>query len=342
MADRVGHLRSRLRYGHDAVMKGASGATKNMNAEQASEIRRYLETGQHDDDLGGAWPGCTTVECAGNARAARRAALCGEVRKRAGEAIAPDFAVPADLPALVSARVAPMVRGLFSRREQEVVLQLLQHSVVVVTPANIEPLLVETRWEHTAWVLANLYLGSIGVPLLSPDAPQLVGISVDTTCYLSLDYLRHTDPLTDYLVHEAAHVFHNCKRRTLGLPATRTREWLLTIEFRKRETFAYACEAYGAIRAQAAGPAERTRLLRLLEARSGPGDERVDPEEFFDIVREACGARNGWARILARCAPPKARRTSAVARNVGVAAMGPHGNQCSGEADETAVRRTDE
>ena len=37
------------------------------------------------------------------------------------------------------------------------------------------------------------------------------------------------------------------ERRTVGLPETRQREWLLDIDFRKRETFAYACEAYSRI-----------------------------------------------------------------------------------------------
>ena len=103
-----------------------------------------------------------------------------------------------------------------------------------------------------------------------------------------------------------------------------TREWLLATDFRKRETFAYACEAYGAIRAQAAGQVERATLLSMLAARPAPADESVDPEEFLDIVREACGARNGWRRILGRCAPPRrgGARHSVVER-----APGSHGLQ---------------
>lgn len=37
-------------------------------------------------------------------------------------------------------------------------------------------------------------------------------------------------------------------------------EWLLPIDFAKREEFAYACEAYGRIRERAKNPAERRRL----------------------------------------------------------------------------------
>jgi len=62
-----------------------------------------------------------------------------------------------------------------------------------------------------------------------------------TTCYVSIDYLldQNPEPLADYLVHEVAHVFHNCKRGAIGLERTRRREWLLDIDYRMRETFAY-------------------------------------------------------------------------------------------------------
>lgn len=48
--------------------------------------------------------------------------------------------------------------------------------------------------------------------------------SEETTCYVSVEYFRDHDPCADYVVHEAAHIFHNCKRATVGLPETRRRE----------------------------------------------------------------------------------------------------------------------
>ena len=36
-----------------------------------------------------------------------------------------------------------------------------------------------------------------------------------------------------------------------------------------------------------------------------PSTDRVDQEELVDILAEAVSARNGWKRILKRCAPPK-------------------------------------
>jgi hypothetical protein len=62
--------------------------------------------------------------------------------------------------------------------------------------------------------------------------------------YVSPEYFAEDDPFADFIVHEAAHIFHNCKRVTIGLSETRTKEWSLDIEHRKRETFAYSCEAY--------------------------------------------------------------------------------------------------
>ena len=79
-------------------------------------------------------------------------------------------------------------------------------------------------WLHSAWALANLYLGSPGAELLSDEAPRIVGLSLETTCYVSLEYFSETSRFSDYLVHETAHIFHNCKRGTAGLEETRRRE----------------------------------------------------------------------------------------------------------------------
>jgi hypothetical protein len=106
------------------------------------------------------------------------------------------------------------------------------------------------------------------------------------------------------------HLFHNCKRQTVGLPYTRQREWILEIAFARRETFAYTCEAYGRILELGKGPAERRALLAELERKAPPADQ-VDPAEYVDILREAVAARDGWKRILVRCAPPRRARQAA-------------------------------
>ena len=109
------------------------------------------------------------------------------------------------------------------------------------------------------------------------------------------------DGFADYVMHEVAHIFHDCKRETIGLPFSRSKEWLLGIRFAKRETFAYACETYGRILEQARGKKQRRLLLAQYARGPGPGDNQVERSELLDLLAEAVEARNGWKRILARC-----------------------------------------
>src|SRR5262249_54767438 len=107
--------------------------------------------------------------------------------------------------------------------------------------------------------------------------------------------------------HEAAHVFHNCKRLTVGLPETRRREWLLEIAFQKRETFAYACEAFSRVVELCPKLKDRPAMIEEYAQTFMPSDEHVDHEQFVNGLREAARARNGWKHILARCAPRRER-----------------------------------
>jgi hypothetical protein len=285
------------------------------------EIARYLATGEVDD-YHRAWPG-DLFERARLARVELRGALVAEVRRRAG-ARAASHRDDVDVAALARRKVEPMVRGLFHRAECETVLATLERAAVFLTAANIEHVLTHTQYDRTAWTLANLYLRSTGADLLSPDAPDLVGLSEHTTFYVSAEYLDEDHPFADFVVHEAAHVFHNCKRRTLGLHATRRREWLLDIAFGKRETFAYACEAYARIVERSPRLAPRELLAEeYRHDRGTPDVDGVDRDELVDIVRGAATARNGWKRILARCAPPPAPTRAEWLRSLMADPLGP-------------------
>ena len=266
------------------------------------EIRRFIETGDIDP-MFSVWPGDSSVDRMRRGDAAIRDALRVEMRRRA--AGRQPLSLPADVVPveLARSRARSMVTGLFPVAERHAVLEMLARSVVFVTSDNVDDLiLADGTWPETAWKLANLYLNSVGAEALSADE-RLVGFSEETTCYVSTRYFEEPDPFADFVVHEAAHVFHNCKRETLGLKATRTREWLLPIAYRKRETFAYACEAYSRIAASGRTRRDRDRLFAEHAAGRPPSDERVDGAEYFDILREAVAARNGWKQILRRCAP---------------------------------------
>jgi len=272
----------------------------------ANEVSRYLQTGE-TDPLYPAWPGSRIFERASRAHADLRGALVEAVRQRTSGLTHP--VIPqVDTAAFTRAKVEHMVRGLFPRGEQAVVLDALANSVVFLTSANIEAILMGPGFDSAAWDLANLYLGSLEAELLSEQAPALVGLSQETTCYVSCGYFTEEDPFADFVVHEVSHIFHNAKRVSLGLAPTRSKEWLLDIDYRKRETFAYACEAFSKIIGRAKSPAERRRLAEDYGLKGRVSDERVDSSEVASIVREAAGGRNGWRVILSRCAPDRIRK----------------------------------
>ena len=266
---------------------------------------QFLATGDSDvlpESCTGDW-----VAAAKQEDKAMRQALVAEVKRRAAGHQAPKAPV-LDFQAFTRSKVAPMVNGLFPEAERTNVLNMLEKSVVFLTADNIDDILWRVSYRHSAWELANLYLLSIGAELLSDSAERILGLSEETTCYVSQEYFSHEDRFADFVVHEAAHVFHNCKRETIGLPETRTREFLLNIDFNERETFAYACEVYSRILELADSRKVRVKLAAEVERAFRPGDERVDITKFRLAVAAAAQAKNGWKKILQICSPVKRQR----------------------------------
>ncbi len=187
------------------------------------EIERYLKTGDHDQYYR-AWPAGGMLLRARKVSAALREALIEVVLNRARDGGEAGVAQNMDPDRLTRAKVRPMVNGLFPGRERAVVMSVLEKSVVFLRTDNITQAIRDCAFLNTAWKLANLYLTSIGAPRLSNEAPLLEGMSEGTTCYVSMRYFSQTDRFADFIVHETAHIFHNCKRETIGLPHTRWRE----------------------------------------------------------------------------------------------------------------------
>src|SRR5580658_2470385 len=101
--------------------------TKSVPATIADEVERYLRTGETDPHLA-AWPG-GFMERANRAHEDLGSALVREVRRLA-KGRAPEVLPKADSVALTREKVEPMVRGLFPRAEQDLVLATLEKSVV--------------------------------------------------------------------------------------------------------------------------------------------------------------------------------------------------------------------
>ena len=275
---------------------------RNVTPAQGIEVAQYIASGGYAMPAS-AWPG-NVIDREFRQDEALRGALIAEVKRRTRRRRLHSPTI--DPVALTRERVEPMVRGLFASAEQATVLALLETSVLFVTPASIEHVLREgSNWLSTTWHIANLYLRSVGAEALGDDVAA-VGLSSDLRCYVTGEYLesrtRTARRFDDFVVHECAHVLHDAKPERIGLPARRTRERLVDLEFRKRETFAYACEAYRMIVEHSPRPRDRAAVVEELVERGVPGDETVDPSELVDILREASKARNGWKRILARCA----------------------------------------
>ncbi len=274
-----------------------------MIAENANQIEHYLHTGEHDL-LASDWHGNSIIERCRGAHDALKNALVAAVLDRTLKKRGPRHLSTTDIESMTRARVRPMVNGLFAQHERHLVMDVLARSVVFLTPRNINAVLRAEQYLHTAWNLANLYLLSCDAEPLSPDAPQLIGLSQNTTCFVSMRYFQGGGRFDDVVVHEAAHIFHNCKRERIGLPHTAQREWLLGIEFSKRETFAYACEAFARILALGHTRCARRELLAAYQERSMPSDDAVeDQAELINILHDAVEAKNGWPHILSRCAP---------------------------------------
>jgi len=270
----------------------------------AQETRRFLATGDHDQ-LSAAWPGRNRFEQICKASDALKRALVMEVIRRAQGRHLGSLPLGFDRSQYTRDKVSPMVRGLFPAREQKIMLKLFENSLIFVAHDNVEQVLNQIAYLETAWQVANLYLGSLGLRGLDGKPVGLVGLSEETTFFVSMAYFEEKDPFADYVVHEAAHVFHNWKRDRADLHHTRKREFLLQIDFAKRELFAFACEAYSRILEQAKSPADRQRLHADYAAKWLPAADSLDQSELVDVLAEAVVARNGWKRILRRCSPPK-------------------------------------
>jgi hypothetical protein len=281
----------------------------NYSLAQQNEIKEFLKSGSHDGNHI-LWPGGFTERHRFGDQALREA-LITEIKSRS-QGKKPIQEIPnIDILIFAKNKVNSMVRGLFPEHEQELVLSVLSSSIVFMSQENIEQIILETRWVHTAWSLANLYLVSLGVdPVGSEehDGVNIVGLSQETTCYVSLEYFNCDDKFADFVVHEAAHIFHNCKRETIGLPETPKREWLLDIDFVQRETFAYSCEVYSRICELGKTSRERKTLLEEYTRGSLPTDDRADVPRHLEALELAVASRDvrcGWMKILKICASRK-------------------------------------
>jgi hypothetical protein len=113
----------------------------------ASEVDRYLRTGDVDPHHA-AWSGSGYIERAKRAHEDLRGALVRAVRRLAA-GLAHQPLPRIDTVVLTRSKVEPMVRGLFPKGEHNTMLATLAKSVVFITSANIEALLLEHGFDSS-------------------------------------------------------------------------------------------------------------------------------------------------------------------------------------------------
>ena len=263
--------------------------------------------------MAGAWPGGFMERCQ-RQHADLRGALVEEVRRlamgRTHEPVPENAGV-----AFTRSKVEPMVRGLFSKVEQDVVLATLEKSVVYVTSETIEPLLLSHSWDRSAWdpresVPAERWREAARQGRPAPRRDQRGGDLLRLARVLCrgrpvrrlhrsrggahLSQLQAPHDRAPRDAHEGVAARHR-------VPAARdVRVLVRGIRLHRRPR-----EEPG--RASGAGRRLRLRAPHLRGARG--------PSEVASIVVEAASARSGWKVILARCAPTtKPRSALQVAR----------------------------
>ena len=95
-----------------------------FNSQQQTEVDDFLATGKYDN-LFELWPGNTFLDRAITGTHVLRHALYSEISRRVGPVPISGHCVAA-LDIDVRAKFTPMVRGLFSKAEQPIVLDLLE------------------------------------------------------------------------------------------------------------------------------------------------------------------------------------------------------------------------
>ena len=285
-----------------------------QSAAIRDEVAHYLTTGEHDANNWREYPGRSAMEKISAQASALRDALIRRVRELQTGCTAPVQA-PDDCASrsYLERKLAPMTNGIFAPEDQAVVLKTLVDSITFLTREEVDRVLRTSGWLSTNWDVARIWLDSIGAEPLSPDADGLLGLSENLRCYVSLNYFEdlENDPFADYVVHEAAHLLHNNKRRYLGLIERGRSEWLLDIDFRKRELFAYGCEFWSRISTAATDRRARMALIAELGSRLPNFEDEFDPEEMRELLTKAARARNGW-RSIARVCKPAPRRARSI------------------------------
>ena len=201
--------------------------------------------------------------------------------------------VPAET---IRQRIDSMVTGLVPGDWREVALrEITARTFVLNLPGAMAAIEAElsTCFMGDAWRILWALFGDHG---LKPDDIKVGcdGLAGDFA-HVRWSAYQTKDPYSDVVVHEAAHMLHYLKPSHYGLHVRRGQERFVDTEFRHRELFAYACEAYSRVVLHGERKLRVAFAEKMLDvAFSFP---RSQIEEVAALALRAARAWNGWRVI---------------------------------------------
>ncbi len=206
-------------------------------------------------------------------------------------------ATPQVGPAIIRRRIEPMVKGLVQDDWQEVALRELTARTFVLNfqgaRAAMDRELATSFMGTATQILWGLY-GDYGLK------PEGIDMGCDGVCagefaHVTLSAYESKDPYSDVIVHEAAHLLHYLKPRHYRLHTRRGQQRFVDVEFRHRELFAFACEAYSRVVLHGG---RKSRIAFAEKMHDGAFSfPRSQVEEIAALVLGAAHARIGWRVI---------------------------------------------
>ena len=200
-------------------------------------------------------------------------------------------------PKTIRRRIEPMVKGLVQDDWQEVALRELTARTFVLNFQGARTAMdaeLATSFMGTARQILWALYGDYGLK------PERIDMGCDGVCagefaHVTLSAYESKDPYTDVIVHEAAHLLHYLKPRHYRLHTRRGQERFVDVEFRHRELFAFACEAYSRVVLHGG---RKSRIAFAEKMHDGAFSfPRSQVEEVAALVLCAARARNGWSVI---------------------------------------------
>ena len=201
--------------------------------------------------------------------------------------------VPAEA---IRQRIDSMVTGLVPGDWREVALREITARTFVLNLAGARAAIeaeLSSCLKGDAWRILWALFGDHG---LKPDDIKVGcdGLAGDYA-HVRWSAYQAKDPYSDVVVHEAAHMLHYLKPSHYGLHVRRGQERFVDTEFRHRELFAYACEAYSRVDLHGERKSRVAFAGKMLDAAFSFPRSLI--EEVAALVLSAARARNGWRVI---------------------------------------------